>query len=557
VTAPAMDSPAGDTRTLQTCVHIDATCRAGRERAPRPAPTRGGTRSPLLRPLRRAPIRPMPAMIELLRAHRATIVARLAEQVVDVVPTYVSASIDQVRHNIGATLDDAIAMLDGGPIAAVKERFAQLARQRIEQGIAPADFLQAALLASPVLREVIGHEADASELLALDKALCEVAAIAATVYAEVAGQRLKAKNAELDELNARLLRHERMLSIEATGASRALETANAWNRSVIESLSSGLMVVDSQTLRLTLFTHRTEELLEIPAERALGRTIDEVLDGVAGLDLEHIIGTVRALGRLPLTRFSLTLPSGRRREVYVRASRMFDSGGVPKATLVVCDDITERELLFDSFARYVSRDLLRRLLAQEAPLGREGETREVTVLCARLIGFGGLGERASAERLHATLDAYFRAVVEGVALHGGFIDKFVGDKVVALFSASRDPAATAVAAVRAARSVREAVSRVREAWAAEGQPALSLRVAVNTGEVVLGNLGNEERMEFAAIGDPVIVADMLCAAAPPGGVLLGEATARLVEGSFAVTALAPRMAPGRSAPLSACELVTW
>jgi adenylate cyclase len=235
---------------------------------------------------------------------------------------------------------------------------------------------------------------------------------------------------------------------------------------------------------------------------------------------------------------------------------MFDYSGAPRGTVIVFDDITERELLFDSFSRYVSRDLLRRLLAQAEPLGLEGERRSTSILFANLSGFAALGELLSPEHLHATLDAYFRAVVDGITLHGGFIDKFVRDKVMALFSMASEPAVTAAAATRAAIAVQQRVALVSAERAARGEPALSVCIGINTGDVVLGNLGNEERMTFTAIGDAVNVADALCIATPPGAVLLAEATARLIEERFQLEALEPLAVAGRSGSIRPYRLIT-
>src|SRR5262249_34899113 len=149
------------------------------------------------------------------------------------------------------------------------------------------------------------------ELLAVEQGLHEAAAVGASVYAETMNRRLKAKNEELDRLNARLTQQEKLLSIEAMGASRALEVANEFNRRVIQSPNSGLPRADSQSLGVLLFPRRAEEILAISAEKALGREVGEALAGLSGLDLGRLIGTVRTLGQLPLTKLALTLPTGR------------------------------------------------------------------------------------------------------------------------------------------------------------------------------------------------------------------------------------------------------
>jgi PAS domain S-box-containing protein len=494
-------------------------------------------------------------MIEILQANRTAFVEQLAARVA-AIPQYSLVNTEELRRNIDNLFGDLLVQLAEGKFASVKERFVEIAQQRIEQGFAPSDFLQAVLLASPVLREVVPSAAETAELLAAERTFHEIAGIAATIYADVMGRRLKAKNEELNRLNARLLAQEKLLSIEAMGTSRALEAANEFNRRVIESLNSGLMVVDSQTLQVTLFTSRAQEIIGLDAEKVIGGKLPEALAGVQGIEFQAMITTVRTEGRLPLTKFLITLPNGRRRSVYVRAQRMVDYSGAPRGTVVVFDDITERELLFDSFSRYVSRDLLRRLLAQAEPLGLEGERRSTSILFAHLSGFAALGEILSPEHLHATLDVYFRAVVDGITLHGGFIDKFVGDKVMGLFSMASEPEVTAAAATRAALAVQQRVALVSAERAARDEPALSVCIGINTGDVVLGNLGNEERMTFTAIGDAVNVADAICIVTPPGTVLVSETTAELIKGRFDLAAIDPLVVTGRSGSICAYRLLT-
>jgi PAS domain S-box-containing protein len=495
-------------------------------------------------------------MIEILKAHRAAYIDRMVAKLTAQVPHYSALGADELRRNIDRFFDVLVPLLEeGAEVESVKDRFCALAQERIEQGFAPSDFLQSVFLIPPVIREVIPSAEAGETLLAVERKLHELAALAATVYTDVMGRRLKAKNQELNLLNARLLAQEKLLSIEAMGASRALEAANEFNRRVIESLTSGLMVVDAQSMRVTLFTSRAEEITGIEAEKVLGRPLPEAFAHVQGVEIEQMTSTVRSLGRLHLNKYTLTLPDGRRRSVYIRAQRMFDAAGAPRGTVVVFDDITERELLFDSFSRYVSRDLLRRLLAPAGPEALARERRSTSILFVHLAGLVALGEALPAEQLHGTLDTYFRAVIDGITLHGGFIDKFAGDKVMALFSMAVEPQVTAAAAARAALAVQERTSQLSAERAARGEPVLAVCIGINTGDVVLGNMGNEERMTFTAIGDAVNVADAICMAAKPGSVLLSASSAKLVEAHFPLKALGPFVAPGRAGSIKPYELL--
>ncbi len=498
-------------------------------------------------------------MLDFLRENRALLIDRLVARIVCSVPRYAGVDAVGLRQQIDRNFDDMLGLLERGEVEPLRERFTENARKRVEQGFTAADVIQASLFAGPVVRDLArerGMVADPAFFQAFDRierTLHEMAAITAEAFSDSFAARLQAKNEALDRLNARLVAHEQSLSLEAQGVSRALEAAHEFSRRVIESLSAGLIAVDSATRRITLFSGRAEEILGIPTEEALGKDLLEALSGLGGVDFEQLVETVRTLGRLPVSRLQLVLADGRRRSVYVRAHRMHESNGKPWGTVVVFDDVTERELLFESFSRYVSRDLVGRLLARSQPLGLEGERRAATVLFVNLCGFAVFGETQSPEQLHHTLDAYFRAVVDGITLHGGLVDKFVGDKVMAIFGHSHDPGA--LQAVRAALAVKERIAAVDVERKARGESVLVVRIGVASGDVVLGNLGNEDRMEFTAIGDTVNVADALRHAARRGDVLLSESTARLIKDAYRLEAMAPITVEGRLSTLKAFRLV--
>ena len=271
-----------------------------------------------------------------------------------------------------------------------------------------------------------------------------------------------------------------------------------------------------------------------------------MLGQLGGFDVDPLVATFRSLDYLPLTKLRLKLPSGRSRVVFVRARRMYGAEGEQLASVLIVDDVSEKELVLDSFSRYVSRDLLQRLLARNEPLGLEGELRTATVLFADIRGFTGLAEKLAPEALQGLLNEYFRSMIEAIAGFGGFIDKFVGDMVMALFIEG-EPGEAAINAIKAARRIKKSLSE-------KGDSRVDAGIGINTGEVLLGNVGTEERMDFTAIGDTVNVASRLQGLARSGEVLIGEETVKLVGERFSFKDRGELQIRGRVAPLRAWEL---
>jgi PAS domain S-box-containing protein len=487
----------------------------------------------------------------LIRAGSDQLLDRFVARLLETIPQYSRVAGPELRVSVARLLEDLLTLVERTDNRPISERLAEVAAVRAEQGFAPGDLLKATLAAFPVIREhvrSVGPRNDpqfAADYSELEQLLNEVAVASADHLVELGQQRLQAKNAELNCLNQRLAAHEKLLSRELSEVVRALQSANEFNSRVINSLSSGVLVIDAKTRRLTLFSRRAEEILGILAEKALGMDVAEALTCLERAEAERLIAAVRRSGKLPLTKMSVRGLGGRRAAFYVRAERVYDPEGEPEGTVVVFDDVTERELLIDSFSRYVSRDVLQRLLAR-GEIKLEGERRTCSILFADVRGFSGIAEKLAPEQLHELINAYFRVMIEAVSAHGGFVDKFVGDKVMALFAGSEDPRVDAESALGAALELQERSAALNAERTARGMVPIAIGVGINTGEVVLGNVGSEERMNFTAIGDAVNVADRLQSLAAPGETLIGETTARLVEPSFTLVARGPTPIKGRT-----------
>lgn len=162
-----------------------------------------------------------------------------------------------------------------------------------------------------------------------------------------------------------------------------------------------------------------------------------------------------------------------------------------------------------SFRKYVPADLVRNLLASgmEARLG--GVEREVSIFFCDLAGFTSLSEGLTAQALVEQLGEYFRAFTEEILATGGTVDKFIGDAVMAFWGAPVLMPDHALAACHCALRCQQRLQDLRVGWRAQGKPELHARIGINTGNVVVGNIGSEHRLNYTVIGDPVNVASRL------------------------------------------------
>jgi len=206
--------------------------------------------------------------------------------------------------------------------------------------------------------------------------------------------------------------------------------------------------------------------------------------------------------------------------------------------------LQDNERILHTFGRIVEPAVRDLLLAGELHLG--GELRAATVLFCDLRGFTAIAERLAPDAVVATLNAYFSTISDWVRTCGGFVDKFLGDGVLVVFGLFGEqdlPARqrAAAAAIRCALGMPGQLAALNHRRAADGHDPLAIRVGVDSGEVLAGTIGAEDRLEYTVIGDTVNIAARLQELCKERGctVLVSEATFALAHTSENALPLAP------------------
>ena len=190
-------------------------------------------------------------------------------------------------------------------------------------------------------------------------------------------------------------------------------------------------------------------------------------------------------------------------------------------------------------------------LAVPAPPAAASDRRPVTVLFADLSGFTALSETLDPEDLRALQVELFDAMSATIQRLDGFVEKFVGDAVMAVFGAPVAHEEDPERAVRAALALHERVALLSERWIARLNRPLALHIGINTGPVVAGHIGSERDAAYAVTGDTVNAASRLQNAAGPGQTVVSEATYRLTRHAFAFESLGGLALKGKAQPLAA------
>ena len=168
-----------------------------------------------------------------------------------------------------------------------------------------------------------------------------------------------------------------------------------------------------------------------------------------------------------------------------------------------------KEKVEGAMSKYMSEDVMRDVIKNIDNLGLGGKKATVTVLFSDIRGFTSMSENMSAQEVSQLLNEYFSQMEPIVTKYNGIINKFIGDAVMAVFGEPIQDSNHASNAVKCGFEMLKKVDELDEKWAKEGKPVIKIGVGINTGEVFVGNIGSEKRMEYTVIGDTVNLASRL------------------------------------------------
>lgn len=228
--------------------------------------------------------------------------------------------------------------------------------------------------------------------------------------------------------------------------------------------------------------------------------------------------------------------------------------GLALSNSFLAHQVKEEAKVREFLGRFLSPVVVDQVMARKIDLRRGGHEAEVTVMFADIRGFTSLTERSKASDIVALLNEYFDQMVEVVFRHGGILDKFIGDALMAVWGAPLSTRNDASRALTAAREMQEAVNSYNAVRRERREEPVAIGIGLASGRCVSGAIGAHRRMEYTVIGDAVNLASRLAGVAAAGQVLCDEETFRRAGSPKNTRQLPPAQVKGKTRPVAIYEL---
>nr|AUN37850.1 adenylate cyclase [uncultured bacterium] len=218
--------------------------------------------------------------------------------------------------------------------------------------------------------------------------------------------------------------------------------------------------------------------------------------------------------------------------------------------------LAREEVARANYSRFLPEYVVKQMLDNPESFKLGGVSQTITILFADIRGFTRISEHAAPEKIVNLLNRYFSAMTDIIFAHGGTLDKYLGDGLMALFGAPTTTPDDASNALNAAVAMQRRMLGINRELQEEGFPEIGVGMGMHTGEVIVGYVGSERRSEYTAIGDTVNTSSRLESNARGGEILISDATAQAAHSRYKLKPREPIMVKNRQQPVKLWE-VDW
>lgn len=329
-----------------------------------------------------------------------------------------------------------------------------------------------------------------------------------------------------------------------------------YNESVLKSLSNGVITLDDEgniakanEAALAMLKMDTS-IVGQPANQVFTDSNDWVINNVL-----NVTDNGKAIFSLDS---DLILADDSTASVNMNVVPLRDLKDNNIGSMLVIDDITGEKRIRSTMSRYFTEEVATQLL-QEGTSVLGGTSQEVSVLFSDIRGFTTLSEKLGPRETVSMLNDYFSAMVDQITVQHGILDKYIGDAIMAIFGAPFSGTQDADNSVKAAVEMMRKLKSFNASRLPSGLEQIDIGIGISSGEVILGNIGSEKRMDYTVIGDTVNLASRLEGANKFYGtkILISEATRDALQNDYLVREVDRIRVKGKTLPIVVFEVLDY
>jgi len=336
---------------------------------------------------------------------------------------------------------------------------------------------------------------------------------------------------------------------------RKILNLNLYTKAILSTLPVAIIATDRKGM-INFMNTFAEGLFEIKSAALRGKALTTILE-----TNEEVVNSINdALNdqkEYHLGSNTLNLKKKKEIVVNIYIKPLFDEERLFCGLVASIEDKTYINYLMNAFQRYVPPSVSEIIARDPQKLKLGGEEKELTVLFSDLIGFTTISEQMAPDQIVRFLSDYFDEMTQIIFEYEGTLKEYVADELMGIFGAPIPQSNHAERACFAAIKMQKKLSELRRSWSEQGRPILRARIGINTGHMLVGNLGSKYRFSYGVVGDQVNLASRLEGLSSIYGtkILISETTADKINNQFHLREIDTVRVKGRKGVVNVYELI--
>ena len=348
------------------------------------------------------------------------------------------------------------------------------------------------------------------------------------------------KDLDLDILTS--LSNQAAVAMDNAKLFKEITEAKQFNENILGSIATGVITINSIG-EIDSINKAGENILKVEKQNILGNHYmyifendNEIIELISKTEDNKKICSEINIPFLTVSEDTI---------INISVAPRIDINNNTEGVVIAIEDISDINKVKNTFKRYVSKQVVDNLLDDETNLNLGGENREVTILFTDIRGFTSMAEKMKPEKVVFTLNEYFSEMIDIVFKHNGTLDKIIGDELMIVFGAPLSSDDDTERALNTAIEMQNKIADLNKVRKKRKEPPIVVGAGINKGQVVSGNIGSRDMMDYTVVGDTVNLGSRLCSAASAGEIIVSGRVKNSTEQLFSFKELKPIRVKGK------------